>query len=147
MTASISKAAHNVLLTVLAVIVSLGHAVCSTPAFAAPVESFSAHHFRAEAPLHEHGDSHADHKNAPDHGAPCDPEDGPCSHCASAQMANASGAKLVSAGAPHQIPFALFAEAPDVASPGRLTLGNLSRPRWMPPPGETPVSLKVRLLN
>lgn len=135
------------LLTVLAVIVSLGHVVCSTPAFAAPVESFSAHHFRAEAPLHDHGGSHADHKSAPDHSAPCDPADGPCSHCASAPMASAGGAKLVSAGAPHQAPFALLAEASDVPSPAPFTLGDLSRLRWMPPPGETPVSLKVRLLN
>jgi hypothetical protein len=148
LTAGVSKAAHNLLLTVLAVIVSLGHVVCSTPAVAAPTQSSSAHHFRAEEPSpHAHSGSHADHDGASDHSAPCHPADGPCVHCASAQLANAGSAKLFSAGAPVQVPFAIVAEALAVASPVRIVVANLSRLRWTPPPGLTPVSLKVRLLN
>jgi hypothetical protein len=139
--------ARNLMLAVIVMVLSIGHVACSglpLAAFSSPAQASSDSH------THSHRSSslaHAKHEGGgSDHKAPCDPSDGSCSHCASAQLA-ASNAKVAQPATLTMAPVAIPAVEAESLIAAQAIRWMSERLRWAAPPGSTPVSLKVRLLN
>lgn len=137
------------LIAVLAAAVfSVGHVACAClpGASAMPVSNIAAvaeHSHEMAAVSHRHGNvGTVDQKDD----APCGPSESSCENCLPAQFAAAPDAAKLAAPAQAGglfiavLPYIISAESP------RPLLKAAARLRWTPPPGLTPVSLKIRLL-
>lgn len=138
----------NFVIAFAAVVFSAGHVACAClpGSSAIPVSNIAAvadHSHEMAAAAHHHRDIIALDE---DDGAPCGPSESSCENCLLAQFAaDPDAAKLA---APAQagglfiavLPYIISAESP------RPLLKAAARLRWTPPPGLTPVSLKIRLL-
>jgi len=137
----------NFVVALAALLFGVGHSACACVqnSAAVPVVAEIQHHGSAG---HGHAASgmahHADH----DGGAkPCDPSHESCEHCQAAQFASAPDAAKL--GAPQAAPGAFIAilTAPLTAVANPPVLKATARLHWAAPPGLSPVSLKIRLLN
>lgn len=142
------KSLKTILFACIALVLSAGHSVCASIALPSQTD-FIATHDAHNSPDHQgHGDtpSHQSDHDSSSHTAPCGPDSSDCQHCVAAQYYK-SAAKTELAGATS---FPTFEKAffipvailrPAVTKPGY----SLYARRWRGPPGETPVSLKIRL--
>ncbi len=139
----------TVIFALFALILSVGHSVCAEVLASSASASTPVHESHA---LDADNDHHANHKTAQkiseDHEAPCGTGDSDCQHCNAAQFyKTASVAELAS---PLPAAVALFLILPDdaLASISRVSVASFQAVlRRRGPPGETPVSLKTKLLN
>lgn len=148
---------RTLLFSVLALLLSAGHSVCAgpTPHASHGAEHNDAHQQHAYVDPASispeghagHGSLHAVHKKSEGHPAPCGPESDNCQHCSNATFYKApvtfEFAVPVNVASVDKSFFAAGAAFfPDTP---RAIRTYASR-RWRGPPGETPISLKIRLL-
>lgn len=135
----------NLFAALAALVFSAGHVACaclpdSSDIPDSQIAAVAAHSHEAAGAVRHH-----DHGSAPSENSG-GPFDDRCDHCQIAQFAGAADAAKFSAQAPGAGPF--------IAILGGMSSAQLPPPfneaatrlRWAAPPGETPVSLKIRLL-
>lgn len=148
---------RTLLFSVLALLLSAGHSVCAglTPVASHGAEHNAGHQQHAavdpasiDPESHSgHGDMHAVHETGADQPAPCGPEADNCQHCSNATFYKAPVTSEYAA----PVNFAsddTSVFAADVAFHPHTpqAMRTYSSHRWRGPPGETPISLKIRLL-
>lgn len=138
----------NFVVALAALLFGVGHAACACPqssaaaAVIAESQHGSGHHGHAASDKAQH----ADHTGGGE-SAPCDPSHNSCEHCQAAQFASAPDAAKLAV--PQTAPgvFIAILNAPFTAIGKSPILKATARLHWAAPPGPSPVSLKIRLLN
>lgn len=143
---------RTLLFSVLALLLSAGHSVCAglTPVAGHGAEYNAGHQQHASVGLEGHsghGDFHAVHETREDHSAPCGPESDNCQHCSNATFYKAPVTSEYAAPVSFASVDKAATAAPVTFKPDSpQALRTYASHRWRGPPGETPISLKIRLL-
>ncbi|MEX6633409.1 hypothetical protein [Hyphococcus lacteus] len=141
-----------IIFTALALILSVGHSFCAELAASVPSSQMLA--------VQTVDDAHQGHKqavNVAHHGdrqrepaaehAPCSPDQSTCEHCDSAQFFNAASINFIAALNPPS-PFVAVPLSDIIVSSERIvSRAVLTALRKHGPPGDTPISLKIKLQN
>ena len=144
--------------TALALVLSAGHSFCAELAAPVPAQSAAertvadthqAHESAAESSHHgAHGGDQGGDQNvlAAEH-APCGPDQSTCEHCEAAQFFKTTSVNFIASLNPPTT----FISAPlsdiIVSSERIISSAMLAALQRHGPPGDTPVSLKTKLLN
>lgn len=140
-----------IIFTALALIISVGHSFCAELAASIPPQAVAeqtvddAHQgHKQAAKVDHHGNDQNGH--AAEH-APCSPNQSTCEHCDSAQFFNTASVNFIAALNPPS-PFVAVPLSDIIVSSERIvSRAVLTVLRKHGPPGDTPISLKIKLQN
>jgi len=145
----ISGPLRTIVFAFLALMLGVGHSACAS--MAAPAKNAGAHAHQGHEANAGHsvdaaGDAH--HQHGQKSTAPCEPDQSPCSHCQTAQFFKISTKPDTSSSIPSlKTAIAVFPISA-IAPPAAISLRTLSNGyQWRDPPEDTPITLKIRLLN
>lgn len=147
------RSAHSILVVLLALVMSIGQVcACTNHTPSQSAHDTPAHVAHAGSSDHQSADHH--HENASPHQSadnrhemPCE-DDNDCAHCQQSAFLT-SGSDIDQANlspVPSYEKLAIIADVLPAYQPG-FPPEALSGLAWLDPPPQTPVSLKVRLLN
>lgn len=139
----------TVVFALFALILSVGHSVCAEVLASSASASTPVHESHA---LDAGNDHHANHKTAQkvsgEHEAPCGTGDSDCQHCNAAQFYKTASVAELASPLPASAAFFVILHDDALASISRVGAVSFQVAlRRRGPPGETPVSLKTKLLN
>lgn len=140
-----------IIFTALALIISVGHSFCAELAASIPPQAVAEQTFddahqghKQAAKVDHHGDDQSGHTAEQ---PPCGPNQSTCEHCESAQFFNTASVNFIAALNPLS-PFVTVPFSDLIVSSERLiSRAVLTVLRKHGPPGDTQVSLKIKLQN